>query len=73
MAVCCRECEYWDNAPDHRLPGTYANCNLVEGPDSPLNSLAYVDTRGTILVTRAEYACVQFKRIGHLASKPGSW
>lgn len=73
MAVFCRTCEYWDNAPDHRLPDTYASCNLVEGPDAPLNSLAYVDTRGTALVTRAEYGCVQFKRIRYFADEQSSW
>ena len=30
MTACCRECNYWGNTPDRRLPGTYANCNLVK-------------------------------------------
>jgi hypothetical protein len=67
MAECCRECEYWDNTPDHRLPGAYANCNRVEGPDAPLNSLAYVETPGKTLVTRADYGCVQFKPIRYIS------
>ena len=46
MAPCCRECKFSDNTPDHRLPGAYANCNLAEGPDAPLNSLSYVETPG---------------------------
>jgi hypothetical protein len=62
MTDCCRECKYWDKVPGYRLPDTYAKCKLVEGPDAPLNSLAYVDTPGTTLVTRAELGCVQFKR-----------
>jgi hypothetical protein len=73
MAVCCRECENWGNAPDHRLPDTYANCNLVEGPDAPLNSLAYVDQRGTTLVTRADYGCVQFKLLRDFADEQRRW
>jgi hypothetical protein len=67
MAVCCRECAYWDNTADHRLPGTYAICNLVEGPDAPFNSLAYVESPRTPLVTRADYGCVQFKPIRHMS------
>jgi hypothetical protein len=75
MAVCCRECEYWDNAPDHRLPDTYATCNFVEGPDAPLNSLAYVDRRGTSLVTHADYGCVQFRLMRCFADelRPRRW
>jgi hypothetical protein len=71
MAVCCRECKYWDSGPDHRLPDTYANCNFVEGPDAPLNSLAYIDHRGTRLVTRADYGCIQFKQLWYFAGDQG--
>ena len=73
MTVCCRECKYWDNRPDHRLPDTYANCNLVEGPDAPLNSLAYIDQRGTRLMTRADYGCIQFKQLWYFADDQGPY
>jgi hypothetical protein len=67
MTACCRECSYWGNTPDRRLPGTYAKCNLVEGPDAPFNSLAYIEIPGTVLVTRADYGCVQFKPITYIS------
>jgi len=67
MTACCRECHYWGNTLDRRLPGTYANCNLVEGPDAPFNSLAYIEIPGAVLVTRADYGCVQFKPIRYIS------
>jgi hypothetical protein len=72
MAVCCRERKCWDNGSVHRLPDTYANCNLVEGPDArSFSSLVYVDHRGTNSVTRAGYGCIQVKRLWYFAEDQG--
>jgi hypothetical protein len=70
MADRCKDCDYWDKG-DGRIPDTYATCKRVQGPDSPLNSLAFVQSAGARFVTRAEYGCVLFKpyRLGTATPK----
>ena len=62
MSNCCRECEHWDQIPDHRAKEDAAACKLIVFSTASQKPLAYLSNNGAALLTRADFGCVEFKR-----------